>query len=156
MSEGEIRKPAIQDINQVIEIEQSTFPDPWSQDIFLNIILNRGRIMIDEDAFINMWVLDHHDSVIGYIIWEEITGERHGHLLNIAIREDKRSKGFGKALLRFAFSRLRDGGMETCELEVRESNQTARSMYTKAGMMAVDRVPSYYGDEDAIIYYIEF
>jgi ribosomal protein S18 acetylase RimI-like enzyme len=51
---------------------------------------------------------------------------------------------------------MRDEGIKTCELEVRESNQNARNLYSKAGMVAVDRVARYYDSEDAIIYAIEF
>ena len=46
--------------------------------------------------------------------------------------------------------------MKTCELEVRESNQRARNLYSRAGMIAVNRVEGYYDVEDAIIYAIEF
>jgi ribosomal-protein-alanine N-acetyltransferase len=156
MSEGEIRKPVIGDLIQVIQIEQSTFPNPWSQEIFLRIIMSKGRIMVDDDVFINMWVLDYQGDVIGYVIWEEIVDEEHGHLLNIAVREDKRSRGYGTSLLASAFSRIQSAGMKTCGLEVRESNQIARNLYGKAGMMAVDRALGYYDSEDAIIYFIEF
>ncbi len=51
---------------------------------------------------------------------------------------------------------MRESGMKTCELEVRESNRSARNLYGNAGMMAVDRAERYYDDEDAIIYAIEF
>jgi ribosomal-protein-alanine N-acetyltransferase len=156
MVEGEIRKPVISDLPQISQIEQSTFPEPWSQDIFLTIILRKGRMMIDHGNFINLCVMDYNHEVIGYVVWEEMNDEQYGHLLNIAVREDFRSRGHGKALLNFVFSRMRDAGMKTCGLEVRESNQIARNLYSKAGMMAVDKVHGYYDGEDAIICFIEF
>lgn len=153
---GEIRKPVINDLPQISQIEQSTFPNPWSQEIFLTIILRKGRMMVDHGNFINLWVMDYSGEVIGYVVWEEMIDEQHGHLLNIAVREDCRSKGQGKALLDFVFSQMRDAGIKTCALEVRESNQIARNLYRKVGMMAVDRVHGYYDGEDAIICFIEF
>jgi ribosomal-protein-alanine N-acetyltransferase len=156
MAEGEIRKPVINDLYQINQIEQSTFPNPWSHEIFLNIILRNGRMMVDDGVFIIMWVMDYNSEAIGYVVWEEMIDEDHGHLLNIAVREDCRSRGFGKSLLDFAFCRMRDAGMKTCKLEVRESNRTARNLYSKEGMMVVDRARGYYDGEDAIIYFIEF
>jgi ribosomal-protein-alanine N-acetyltransferase len=156
MTELGIRKPLIDDLNQVIEIEKSCFPTPWSQEIFLNITLCRGRFQVDEDIFIVMKVLAHGNLVIGYIIWEESLYEELGHILNLAVREDERRKGNGSQLLNHALNCIRDAGVKTCELEVRESNHSARRLYSKAGMMAVDRAVGYYDNEDAIIYAIEF
>jgi len=156
MTDLGIRLPIIDDLIQVIDIEKSSFPIPWSQEIFLRIILCKGKYRVDEDVFIIMKVLARQSFVIGYIIWEESLYEEHGHILNLAVREDERCRGNGSLLLNHALSCMKDAGMKTCELEVRESNQKARSLYDRAGMMAVDRVEKYYDIEDAIIYTIEF
>ncbi len=156
MADIGIRYPIIEDLIQVIDIEKSCFPVPWSQEIFLRIIVCRGRYQVDEDVFITMKILARQEYIIGYVIWEESLYEEHGHILNLAVREDERSRGNGTLLLNHALKCMRDAGMKTCELEVRESNQRARSLYDRVGMMAVDRVENYYDAEDAIIYAIEF
>ena len=156
MEDRLIRLPQIEDLNQVINIENSCFPVPWSDDIFLRIVLCRGKYKVDEDVFVHMKVIARNGLVIGYIIWEESFSDESGHILNLAVREDEREKGSGRLLLDHAFKGMREAGMKTCELEVRESNRSARDLYGKAGMMAVDRAERYYDDEDAIIYAIEF
>jgi len=155
MTDRGIRYPTIDDLIQVIDIEKSCFPIPWSQEIFLRIMICRGRYQVDEDVFIVMKVLACQRYIVGYIVWEESFYEEHGHILNLAVREDERSKGNGSLLLNHSLSYMRDVGLKTCELEVRESNQKARSLYSRVGMMAVDRVERYYDVEDAIIYAIE-
>lgn len=156
MTDLDIRQPVIDDLVQIIEIEKNCFPIPWSQEIFLRITITKGRFQVDDDVFIIMKVLARQSYVIGYVIWEESVYEEHGHILNLAIREDERCRGNGSLILNHALNRMRDAGMRTCELEVRESNQEARSLYSRAGMVAVDRVKGYYDVEDAIIYAIEF
>jgi ribosomal-protein-alanine N-acetyltransferase len=156
MTDPRIRKPLVDDLNQVIEIEKSCFPTPWSQEIFLTITLCRGEYQADDDTFIKMKVLVQENTVIGYVVWEESLFEEYGHVLNLAVREDKQHEGNGTLLLNHAFSCMRDEGIKACELEVRESNRNARNLYSKAGMVAVDRVAQYYNGEDAIIYAIEF
>jgi len=156
MTDLRIRLPIIDDLIQVIDIEKNSFPIPWSQEIFLRIIVCKGRYRVDEDVFIIMKVLARQSHVIGYVIWEESLYEEQGHILNLAVREDERGRGNGSLLLNHALNCMRDAGMKTCELEVRESNQIARSLYDRVGMMAVDRVEKYYDVEDAIIYTIEF
>ena len=156
MTDLEIRQPLIDDLIQVIEIENSCFPIPWSDEIFLRITLSRGKYQVDEDVFIIMKVLARQRFIVGYVVWEESLYEEHGHILNLAIHKDELSKGNGTLLLNHALNCMRDAGMKTCELEVRESNQRARNLYSRAGMIAVNRVEGYYDVEDAIIYAIEF
>ena len=156
MEDRVIRLPQIEDLNQVIDIENSCFPVPWSEEIFLRIVLCRGKYKADEDVFVHMKVMARQGVVIGYIIWEESFSDESGHILNLAVREGERGRGNGRLLLDHALKGMRKAGMKMCELEVRESNHNARDLYTKAGMMAVDRAERYYDDEDAIIYAIEF
>jgi ribosomal-protein-alanine N-acetyltransferase len=156
MTDLTLRQPLIDDLTQVNDIEINCFPIPWNKEIFIRIIRCKGRYQVDEDDFILMVVLARQSFVVGYAIWEESLYEEHGHILNLAVREDNRCKGNGSLLLNHALKCMRDAGMKTCELEVRESNQNARNLYSKAGMMAVDRVEEYYDVEDAIIYAIEF
>jgi ribosomal-protein-alanine N-acetyltransferase len=151
-----VRQPLIDDLTQIINIEKRCFPIPWSDEIFLRITLSRGKYQVDEDVFIFMVVLVEQSFVVGYVIWEESLFEEHGHVLNLAVREERRCKGYGSLLLNHALNCMRDAGMKTCELEVRESNQSARHLYSTAGMIAVDRVERYYDIEDAIIYAIDF
>jgi len=73
---------------------------------------------------------------------------------NIAVSDGTRRRGIGDRLVSELLTRALAGGAEAVFLEVRESNQAARSLYEKKGFLEVGRRPTYYSDprEDAILY----
>jgi len=156
MTSSKIRPISLDDVECVFEIERTSFTAPWEEDIFFQLALSGGRFHIDETTTVIMDVMEERGIVNGYIVWEECINENHGHILNLAIQKEFRNKGRGTKLLDHALSRMRKASMETCELEVRESNHWARHLYERAGMIAVDRRVGYYHSEDAIIYSLSF
>jgi len=156
MTDSEIRSIHLDDLDSVIGIEQSSFPNPWDHGIFFQIALSRGRFPIDDETVVIMNVMGKIGSVLGYVVWEEYSKDTHGHILNLAVHTDYRQQGKGQKLLNHALSSMKSSEIETCELEVRESNHWARYLYENAGMMAADRKVGYYESEDAIIYAITF
>lgn len=156
MTNSAVRSVRLGDVENVMKIEESSFSPPWEKSIFNRIAKNHGRLQVDGNRAIFMEVIIQNDQVIGYIVWEEDYKEQNGHILNIAITQSERCKGNGKKLLERTLRRMRSSGMMSCELEVRESNQAARYLYERVGMMAVDRIVEYYDYEDAIIYEIIF
>ena len=156
MTYSKIRPIHLDDLDSVVEIEQNSFPNPWDQSIFFQLALSSGRFPIDEDTVVIMGVMGKKGSVYGYVVWEEYGEEKHGHILNLAVHTDYRQQGNGQRLLSHALASMKSSEIETCELEVRESNHWARHLYENAGMMAVDRRVRYYASEDAIIYAITF
>ncbi|MBE0526584.1 GNAT family N-acetyltransferase [Candidatus Thorarchaeota archaeon] len=156
MTSTTIRSIHLDDIECVSEIERTSFPSPWDEDIFFQLALSGGKYLVDESTVIIMDVIGNKKSVNGYVVWEEYREDNHGHILNLAVKAEFRKQGIGKKLLSHALSSMKSAGMGTCELEVRESNLWARLLYENAGMMAVDRSVGYYESEDAIIYAITF
>lgn len=156
MTHYKIRPIHLDDLISVIEIEQSSFPSPWDQSVFFQLALSSGRFLIDDDSIVIMNVIGKKGSVIGYVAWEEYGEDNHGHILNLAVHTDYRRQGIGQKLLDHALTTMKSSKIETCELEVRNSNHWARHLYENAGMMAVDRRVGYYESEDAIIYAITF
>lgn len=144
------------DLEKVIEIEESSFSPPWEKHIFHAIAKNNGRFRVEDDVFVFMDVLVLEDKTIGYIVWEEDNIEANGHILNLAIAMSERCKGYGTKLLESTIAKMMESKLLTCELEVRESNRWARYLYEKVGMIAVDKIREYYDNEDAIIYEITF
>lgn len=151
-----IRSIILDDIESVFTIEKDSFPNPWQEDVFFQLALSGGRYHIDENIVVVMDVMGEKGAVNGYVVWEEDRIDNHGHILNLAVDAKFRLQGRGKKLLDHALSTMKSAGIETCELEVRESNLWARHIYENAGMMAVDRRVEYYESEDAIIYTITF
>ena len=156
MAQSKIRPIHLDDLDSVIEIEKNSFSSPWDSGIFFQLALNGGRFPVDDDSVVIMDVMGKKGSVCGYVVWEENEEEKHGHILNLAVHTECRQQGMGQKLLSHSLSSMKLAKIETCELEVRESNHWARHLYEKAGMMAVDRSVGYYESEDAIIYAITF
>ncbi len=154
MTKSNIRPIHLDDLDRVIEIEKTCFPNPWDASIFFQLALNSGRFPVDDSSVVIMDVMGKKGSVYGYVVWEEYEEDRHGHILNLAVHIECRRQGRGQRLLSHSLLSMKLAGIETCELEVRESNHWARHLYEIAGMMAVDRRVGYYESEDAIIYAI--
>jgi len=78
---------------------------------------------------------------------------RVGHLISIAVLEEYRGRGIGKALLAETIRALRDHyRVESVYLEVRVSNERAIGLYKKFGFRVGRRIPYYYRDgEDAYV-----
>ena len=156
MTHSKIRSFHLDDLDSVIEIEENSFPNPWDQSIFFQLALSSGRFPIDDDTVVIMDVMGKKCSVLGYVVWEEYDDDKHGHILNLAVHSDHRNKGIGQRLLSHTLSTMKSSKIETCNLEVRESNHWAIHLYESAGMTAVDRRVGYYESEDAIIYALTF
>ena len=127
---------------QITDIENSSFPVPWSLNAFeeevKNSISNLWAVIVDKKlvAYICFWMFD-----------EEI------HLLNIAVHPEYRNKGFGKYLIEHLIEVGSEEGISHIWLEVRPSNIPALQMYRQFGFSGVGCRKSYYSDsgEDAII-----
>ncbi|GAB7009584.1 ribosomal protein S18-alanine N-acetyltransferase [Halorubrum trueperi] len=138
-----VRRAELADLLAVVRIERACFSDPWPYDAF--------ERLIDEPAFL---VAERDDGVVGYVIADATPnhGRDIGHIKDLAVRPDARDRGIGRTLLRSALARLRAVGVAVVRLEVRESNEIARSLYAKEGFEPVRRVPGYYRDgEDALV-----
>ena len=83
------------------------------------------------------------EEILGYIIFSQ-----NGHLISIAVHPQYRRKGIGTRLLRKAMD---TSHLQKVWAEVRRSNLTAQSFYSKLEFKTVGIVPNYYGSEDALI-----
>lgn len=90
------------------------------------------------------------NEVMGYIgIWN-LCGE--GDIINIAVKKDLRRKGAGTFLMDAAIGFCRENGISALNLEVRESNASARAFYKKCGFKEVGERKRYYeGKETAVL-----
>lgn len=149
-----IRLVEVEDVASVVKIERRAFASPWQTEIFLQLGCNRGCIRSAKDSLMIMRVLVQNEEIIGYVVWEE--RGKHAHLMNLAVDEQHRRKGWGTMILEESFRTMKQSGIEDLSLEVREDNVPATSLYESAGMVASGRLEGYYGDADAIIYYSRF
>lgn len=138
-----VRPMALEDLTQVTEIEQESFPHPWSEDYF------RQELTVNQVA---RYLVVHQGAIVlGYIgIWL-IVGEIH--ITTIAIRKSHRRRGLGERLLIAAIELAMEHQSRLITLEVRESNSEARGLYRKYGFTEAGLRQQYYTEtgEDAII-----
>lgn len=139
-----------EDHARVVEIENSSFGDPWPPSFFTYI---HGKA---PDLFL---LAEEQGRIVGYIMGEikevMFSGLSHrskmGHILNIAVDGASRGRGVGSLLMGEIEEKFRRLGASHVTLEVRESNATARSFYLGRDYSEVGRVRAYYPDEDAVI-----
>lgn len=138
-----IREMRQTDVLAVAAIERSVYEFPWSAGIFRDCLL-AGYVSV---------VLEQSGTVIGYSIMSVAAGE--AHLLNLALVETTRRRGYGRMLLEHQMDLARGAGAGSMYLEVRPSNGPALSLYQQAGFEVLGRRKGYYrarfGTEDAVV-----
>jgi [ribosomal protein S18]-alanine N-acetyltransferase len=131
------------DLPEVAAIEQASYAFPWSENIFRDCL----RVGYTCRA------LDLADRVIGYGVMSLGAGE--AHILNVCVRNEYRSLGFGRRLLEHLLERASASGVTEAFLEVRPSNLAAIRLYQHLGFEQIGIRRGYYqapdGREDAIV-----
>ncbi|MDH4394963.1 MAG: ribosomal protein S18-alanine N-acetyltransferase [Limnobacter sp.] len=148
MSVFSIRPMSETDVAAVCLVEQQIYEFPWTQKNFID------SIQAGYEAHC-MWI-DY--SLAGYVIMMPVLDEYH--LLNISIRADLQGQGMGRQLLQWGIGRGRSAGMQGMLLEVRPTNESARSLYESEGFKLVGTRKNYYpskdGREDALVLFKRF
>ncbi|MBN2124110.1 MAG: ribosomal protein S18-alanine N-acetyltransferase [Deltaproteobacteria bacterium] len=126
----------------IMDIENISFPSPWSRNAFIQELTNPVS---------HLWVVPIDQSVAGYICFWMFDSEIQ--LIDIAVHPEKRGQGFGYFLLSNMIETGVAKGIRSVWLEVRESNQPAKRLYQRFHFEDVGRRPRYYRDtnEDAIV-----
>ncbi|MGE5554030.1 MAG: ribosomal protein S18-alanine N-acetyltransferase [Betaproteobacteria bacterium] len=131
------------DVEEVLAIEQASFPTPWSRLAFLSELLENERAVY--------LVAREEGKVIGYAGMWRILDE--GHITNLAVHPDARRRGVGRRLLDALCNLAVARGLRRLTLEVRVSNVAAQHLYESFGFLPAGVRPGYYQDnnEDALI-----
>jgi [ribosomal protein S18]-alanine N-acetyltransferase len=97
-------------------------------------------------------VIEEAVGMQGFLVARQVAAE--WEIENIAIAGAARRRGLGTRLLGQFLDQARSEGATAVFLEVRESNQPARSLYEKWAFTENGRRPRYYTqpEEDAIVY----
>lgn len=146
MQEITYRLMKVEDVDQIMEVERSSFATPWIKDAFVNELTN--------NHFAYYIVAVHQERLIGYCgVWVIID---EAHITNIAVHPDYRGKQIGENLLRRVIYLSMVYGATKMTLEVRVSNHVAQALYEKLGFVRKGLRKGYYTDnqEDAIIMWV--
>jgi [ribosomal protein S18]-alanine N-acetyltransferase len=136
----EIRRLGYGDLPDVIAIERTSFPAPWSLAMFVLELSKPSSICV---------AAIRDEEIIGYLICSRY--HTVWHLMNIAVRGDQRRQGVASALIEHMIEEAGDHDRYT--LEVRVSNAEAITMYESFGFRTAGMRRRYYHDnnEDALI-----
>jgi ribosomal-protein-alanine N-acetyltransferase len=133
------------DIDEVLEIEQASFPKPWTRGMF------EGELRNPVSFSYTLKVRPEEGKVElgGYVVLWVVHGE--AHILNIAVNPKYRGKGIASRLLSLMLELMKRNLVYEVFLEVRVSNTVARDLYKRFGFREAFIRKNYYGDEDAIV-----
>ena len=134
----------LNDLQQVLDIENQCFENPWSKTYF-TISLKRPR------SYERFYVARRENTVVGYIVFNILHEE--AHILNIAVPPACQRQGIGKYLLASALEMMQaDNGHEVF-LEVAVSNLPAQYLYRQFGFRICGIRKNYYGRyKDAYVF----
>jgi len=152
-----IRRAALGDLAAMLRIEQASFADPWTiESLATALSLDRMRVLVAETAEPRGQGGDAASGLLGYVV--ALVAGTEAEIADLAVAPEARRLGIGRALLQRILSELRDAAVQTVYLEVRESNQAARTLYESLGFGSVGRRRGYYRSpiEDALVLRREF
>jgi ribosomal-protein-alanine N-acetyltransferase len=137
-----MRPMTLEDLEQVVDIEQTSFPRPWTKDHF--------RDELDSPNTFPLVAVASDGRVAGYLCPSQVLDE--GEILDVAVRDDFRGQGIGRLLVTEALRLFREQGAQRVWLEVRTSNQAAISLYRALGFRQTGLRERYYENgEDALL-----
>jgi [ribosomal protein S18]-alanine N-acetyltransferase len=152
-----IRRCEPADLIPVMEINMKTLPEHYS-DYFYESLLSELP-----EAFL---VAEINGRAIGYIMckteygfsnFKKLGFVKKGHVVSVAVIEQQRKKGIGKALVEESLNGVKIKKCDELYLEVRCSNTDGVRLYEKLGFIIRQRLKAYYRDgEDSFLMAIEF
>ncbi len=138
----EIVKMAVNDIEDVHQIEVKVFNDPWSKQAFLSDMKNDFAIPL---------VARFENKVAGYASLYAAADEMQ--IGNLAVAPDFHQRGIGTKLIEHILKLAVETQKRLLVLEVRPSNEAACKLYRKFGFKVAGKRKYYYHKptEDALI-----
>jgi [ribosomal protein S18]-alanine N-acetyltransferase len=143
MKSPQLRTMTASDLPVVTAVEAQAYPFPWTAGNFTDSIA----------AGYGCVILECGDDVLGYAVVMNAVDDLH--LLNITVAPAFQRQGLSRVLLSWVEDVARRDRCSGVLLEVRPSNQRARTIYEHLGFSAIGLRRAYYpaahGREDAIV-----
>ena len=136
----------LKDLDEVYEIERISFSLPWSRQMWMDELIKSLRS--------NHIVARINEKIVGYAGYWLVVDE--AEIVNIAVHHEYRRKGIGKLLLKELLELAESKGAKLATLDVRETNESAKNLYSKFGFELIAIRKNYYKDtnESAFVYWL--
>ncbi len=137
----QIRAWRKEDVEQIAQMEQRCFSDPWSKEMLADCL---------RYPYYRCFLAEEGGQVCGYCVLIALFED--GEVANIAVDTPFRGRGIARRLMEQMHGCAKQLGATRCLLEVRKSNVAAISLYESYGYAAYGVRAKYYADgEDAIL-----
>lgn len=129
-------------IPAVTGLEKALFGDAWNEQSLENTLYYRPDTSL---------IATVENCVAGYLFFMVAADE--GELLRIGVADSFRRQGIARALMAYMDQYVRENGIYSVWLEVREHNTPARTLYENGGFQVRGTRRNYYRNpgEDAVI-----
>ena len=144
-----IRRMTMEDLEAVMEIEVNCFQSPWSRNAFTREL--KENFLATYLVMEHLW--DDGKRIFAYGGYWFIKSDIH--ITNIAVHPNYQGIGAGRMMLNALLEHARGRDAKRVTLEVRQSNEPAKTLYRAMGFKILGVRPNYYQDnnEDAVIMY---
>jgi ribosomal-protein-alanine N-acetyltransferase len=139
---------APQEIDAMLAIEQASFTNPWTREMYLAELKN-------QDVSFFFLARDKNRQIVGFCSFWRVLDELH--INNLAVLPECRRAGVATALLSRVLEEAVRLGTRRIMLEVRRSNVPAQELYQKFGFTVSGVRSKYYTNppEDALVLWRE-
>ena len=135
MTEINIRECKMDDLNKIIDIEETCFDNPYPDDVFFDYM--------DSELFL---VAEKRD-IVGYIIADE-RGDK-ALIISIAVLPEYRREGIGSKLIEKVLEKIKN---DFVILTLRINNEEAYKFYQSLGFTYSGIIEDYYeNSEDGVL-----
>ena len=142
-----LRRMEEEDLPAVMDLDALCLKKPWSGAVWRSELESPfGLYLVLEEERADEEPSDRR-SIFGQIGVRHVSGELH--VTTIAVRPERRRRGYARILLGTALAAFPKALV--VHLEVRPSNEAARTLYESLGFVTTGRRRGYYGDEDALL-----
>ena len=137
-----VRELKVEDSAAVAEMEQQIFSDPWSEKSVMETVQQKQSVC---------FAAEKAGHILGYLLVYHAADE--AEIARIAVQKEARRQGAAGKLMQALEHYCEEHKMEKLLLDVRESNEAARSFYTKNGFVEDGIRKGFYTNpsEDAVL-----
>lgn len=140
-----IRYAKVEDVNFIYKLSKENLATSFTKETLIDYIKQKQTY--------HVFVCEEEDLIGFIILWES---DQYGQIIDLVIRENKRSLGYGKMMIEKSFDFFLSKNVKSLTLEVSVNNDKAIKLYEKMGFMKEKVIHNYYDNVDGILYVRRF